>query len=217
MRSRTRFAETVSTLFEFNGRFRPVFQPVSQYVFERGGSVAALLHLASEFDLFLRSNLTESDTTVSAIAPPNKRRRSEFAENANLCEFCTAKCCHYFALSIDEPVNRRDFDFMRWYLLHDRATVFVDNEDWYLLVHTTCKHLRSDFRCGIYETRPQICRDYTTDECEFEDDWCYEKYFETPEQIDEYADALFGPQFPDPDLEDCHSLRSRKPTGLPVV
>ena len=81
------------------------------------------------------------------------------------------------------------------------ATIFVEGEDWYLLVYTTCKHLQADHRCGIYETRPQICRDYTTAECEFEDDWCYEKYFETPEQIDEYADALFGPQFPEPDRD----------------
>lgn len=154
---------------------------------------------------------------LSALAPPTKQRRSQLPASANLCEYCTAKCCHYFALAIDEPVNRRDFDFMRWYLLHDRATVFVDNEAWYLLVHTTCKHLRDDYRCGIYETRPQICRDYTTDECEFDDDWCYEKYFETPEQLDEYADALFGPQFPEPDVDEFQSLRSRRPTGLPIA
>ena len=120
-------------------------------------------------------------------------------------------------MNIDTPITRRDFDFIRWYLLHDRATVFVEGKDWYLLVYTTCKHLREDHRCGIYQTRPQICRDYTTDECEFEDDWCYDMYFESPEQIDEYADAMFGPQFPDPDCDKQHSLRSRKPTELPIV
>jgi Fe-S-cluster containining protein len=154
---------------------------------------------------------------MSTIAPPTKRRRSDFAVSENLCEHCTAKCCHYFALTIEEPVSRRDFDFMRWYLLHDRASVFVDDDNWYLLVHTTCKHLLRDYRCGIYENRPQICREYTTDECEFEDDWCYEKYFESAEQIDEYADALFGPQFPDPKTKSRHSLRSRRPMGLPIV
>ena len=148
---------------------------------------------------------------------PVKRRRANVPKGANLCEYCTAKCCHYFALPIDEPVDRRDFDFIRWYLLHDRASVFVDDNVWYLLVHTTCKHLQDDHRCGIYETRPQICRDYTTDECEFEDDWCYERYFETPEQIDEYADALFGPQFPAPGTADYDSLRSRKPSALPLA
>jgi Fe-S-cluster containining protein len=120
-------------------------------------------------------------------------------------------------LAIDEPVNRRDYDFMRWYLLHEHATIFVDGGTWYLLVHTTCKHLRDDHRCGIYEIRPQICREYSTNECEFDDDYCYEAYFETPEQIDEYADALFGPQFPEPTIEDQDSLRSRRPTALPLA
>ncbi|TWT81792.1 Flagellin N-methylase [Planctomycetes bacterium CA13] len=153
----------------------------------------------------------------SASLPMTIRRRLDYPKDANLCEYCTAKCCHYFALNIDEPVNRRDFDFIRWYLLHEHATVFVEDDTWYLLVHTTCKHLQDDHRCGIYETRPSICRTYTTAECEFEDDWVYDKYFETPEQIDEYADALFGRQFPDPDTKKQDSLRSRRPTSLPIA
>ena len=144
-------------------------------------------------------------------------KRDQVPKGEILCDHCTAKCCHYFALPIDSPETRKDFDYVRWYLLHDRATVFVEGNCWYLLVHTTCKHLRSDHRCGIYETRPQICRDYTTDECEFDDDWCYEQYFETPEQIDEYADALFGPQFPSKGQKSKDSLRSRRPSSLPIL
>ncbi|NNE00365.1 MAG: YkgJ family cysteine cluster protein [Pirellulaceae bacterium] len=154
---------------------------------------------------------------VPTATLPIKRRRSQVPKGANLCDYCNAKCCRYFALPMEEPVNRKDFDFIRWYLLHDRASAFVDDDNWYLLVHTTCKHLQDDHRCGIYETRPQICRDYTTDDCEFEDDWCYEMYFETPEQIDEYADAKLGPQFSDPNAAKRDSLRSRKPTSLPML
>lgn len=153
----------------------------------------------------------------TTATPTLRRKRDQVPKGENLCDHCTAKCCHYFALPIDEPTNRKDFDYIRWYLLHDRATVFVEDHSWYLLVHTTCKHLQDDHRCGIYDTRPQICRDYTTKECEFDDDWCYEQYFETPEQIDEYADALFGPQFPSDNQNDHDSLRSRRPSGLPVL
>lgn len=142
--------------------------------------------------------------------PAIKPRREEIPADHNLCDYCSAKCCKYFALPIEEPANRRDFDFIRWYLLHDRASVFVDEEEWYLLVHTTCKHLQADQRCGIYETRPQICRDYTTKNCEYEDDWVYDKYFETPEQIAEYCDAMFAP-------EPGHGVRSPKPVGLPIA
>ena len=76
--------------------------------------------------------------------------------------------------------------------MHDRASLFVEEETWYLLVHTVCKHLQEDNRCGIYETRPKICRDYTTDGCEFDDTFTYETYFETPEQVEEYANARFN-------------------------
>ncbi len=99
---------------------------------------------------------------------------------------------------------------MRWYLLHDRATVFVEDDTWYLLVHTQCKHLRSDNRCGIYETRPQVCRDYSTDGCEYEDHWVYDFYLETAEQVYEYTEARFGPAAGE-------SIRSPKPTGLPIL
>jgi Fe-S-cluster containining protein len=72
--------------------------------------------------------------------------------------------------------------------------VFTDDGDWYLLVHTVCKHLQSDQRCGIYHTRPQICRDYSTKNCEYEDSWTYERYFETPEQVEEYMEAVLAPK-----------------------
>jgi Fe-S-cluster containining protein len=139
-----------------------------------------------------------------------KPRREDVKPPANLCDHCTAKCCRYFALPIDTPEDWRDFEYIRWYLLHDRATVFIDDGDWYLMVHTTCKHLQSDHRCGIYDTRPQICREYSTDNCEYEDDWTYERYFETPEQIFEYAEAVLSPRRGD-------GLRSRKPELLPVI
>lgn len=126
------------------------------------------------------------------------------------CDYCTGKCCRYFALPIDTPETRRDLDFIRWYLLHGQATVFVEDDDWYLMVHTKCKHLKDDNRCGVYEYRPQICREYKTDVCEYEDDWTYEHYFETPEQVEEYIEAVF-PNKP------AEGIRSRKPTLLPVV
>jgi len=140
----------------------------------------------------------------------NKPTREDLAPGQVLCEFCSAKCCHYFALPIETPEDFADFEFVRWYLLHDRASVFLDDDTWYLLVHTTCKHLQADYRCGIYETRPQICRDYSTDNCEYDDDWVYDKYFETPEQIFEYAEAV-TPKRPG------QSIRSKKPAMFPIL
>jgi uncharacterized protein len=144
----------------------------------------------------------------TAIALP-KISRDAVPEGKVLCEYCTAKCCKYFALPIETPESFEDFEFMRWFLLHDRATVFREDEDWYLLVHTQCKHLQNDNLCGIYETRPQICRDYTTKDCEYDDDWTYDFYLETAEQVAEYTEAILPKK--------GKKMRSPRPALLPIL
>lgn len=144
--------------------------------------------------------------STALLSPVSKPKREDIPKDKVLCEYCTAKCCRYFALSIEQPETIEDWEFIRWYLLHDAATVFQDEGSWYLLVHTKCKHLQDNNLCGIYETRPQICRDYTTDNCEYEDDWVYDAYIETAEQAWEYGEAMFRP-----------SMRSPKPPLLPVI
>lgn len=139
----------------------------------------------------------------------NKIPREQVGSEENLCEYCTAKCCRYFALPIETPEAFADYEYIRWYLLHDRASVFKDEEDWYLLVHTVCEHLQDDNRCGIYETRPQICREYTTKNCEYEDDWTYDFYLETADQVAEYTEAVIQKK--------GQSIRSPKPPLLPVL
>jgi uncharacterized protein len=131
--------------------------------------------------------------TLPILDAKSRPRRDDLPKDANLCMYCTAKCCRYFALPIEEPEDWADFEYIRWYLLHERATVFREEEVWYLLVHNRCKNLRDDNLCAEYETRPQICRDYTTKNCEYDDDWVYDHYWETPEQVLEYAEAVLGP------------------------
>ena len=146
---------------------------------------------------------------MATVPLPTKPRREDVPKDVVLCEYCTAKCCRYFALPFDAPEDFKDFEFIRWFLLHERASVFKEGKDWYLLVHTTCRHLQDDHRCGIYETRPQICRDYTTKECEYEDDWTYEFYLERPEQVSEYIEAVIQ--------DEGKSIRSTKPPLMPIL
>ena len=76
-------------------------------------------------------------------------------------------------------------------------------------MQSECKHLGEDHRCGIYYTRPQICREYTTEQCEYEDDWTYEQYFETAEQVAEYMEVI---------LPSEGSIRSPRPAAaLPIL
>jgi len=125
-----------------------------------------------------------------------------------LCSYCTAKCCRYFALPIETPTTWEDFDHIRWYMIHGRISIFVDEGTWYLMVHNDCEHLQEDQSCGNYLERPNICRTYTTDNCEFDDDACYEKLFERAEQIWEYAEAILPPR---------ERKEANRTLGLPIL
>jgi Fe-S-cluster containining protein len=141
-----------------------------------------------------------------ALKPP----RESLGPGEVLCDYCTAKCCRYFALPIEKPTTLKDFEYIRWYLLHDAATVFTEDDTWYLLVHTVCKHLQPDNRCGIYESRPRVCREYSTKNCEYDDSWVYDRYFETSEQVAEYAEAILP-------RKKRKSIRSPLPPLLPIL
>ena len=147
---------------------------------------------------------------MSAIAIPKKIRREDLPPGECLCSYCTAKCCRYFALGLDKPEDHGDWEFIRWFLLHDAASVFMEDGTWYLLVQTRCQHLLADNRCGIYETRPTICREYSTENCEYEDEYLYERYLETGDQVAEYMEVVL-PQ------KRRESIRSAKPKLLPVI
>jgi Fe-S-cluster containining protein len=111
----------------------------------------------------------------------------------NLCEHCTGMCCRYIALPIDTPETREDFDDIRWYILHEGVSIFVEDGDWYIYLAADCRHLQPDYRCGIYATRPRICREYTTDNCDYHSgEYGWEHHFVYPEHLDEYVRDLLA-------------------------
>ncbi len=130
------------------------------------------------------------------MSSPPRVRREDLKPGEFLCQYCTARCCRYIALPIDTPTEWSQFDYMRWFLMHGRIALFVDGKTWYLMVFADCNHLQGNGMCGTYETRPQICRDYSTDNCEYDDGQVYDQYFETPEQLWEYAHAVLPPRTP---------------------
>lgn len=105
-----------------------------------------------------------------------------------LCEHCTAACCRYVALPIETPDTRAEFDDIRWYLIHANISVFVEDGEWFISFATPCRHLQADHRCGIYQTRPAICRKYTADNCDYHSgDYGWELHFTSPEHLDQYV------------------------------
>ena len=139
--------------------------------------------------------------------------RKDIPVGESPCNYCPGKCCRYFALPIDTPESRKEYDNMRWFILHEKTAVFVDDDTWYLLVYSPCNFLdKKTNRCLTYETRPNICREYSSDKCEYEDHHVYDQYFELPEQIEDYAEAVMGPRRGQPFRSQRSSIRSD--TGL---
>ena len=108
------------------------------------------------------------------------------------CGNCIGLCCRYFALPIETPEDREDYDDIRWYLCHKDITVFVEDGDWYINIKNKCKYLDKDNRCRIYSKRPRICREYNHKDCDFvEGEYDYELHFTTAAQMEEYMKIKF--------------------------
>jgi Fe-S-cluster containining protein len=113
----------------------------------------------------------------------------------NKCSFCKGtKCCHYVTQEISTPRSRYEFEHIMWQVLHDGVEVYKDTDKtWYLLMYTTCSKLQPDGRCGIYETRPEICREYSNDWCEYdesaEDHWLV--HFKDFDSVNQFGKKRF--------------------------
>ena len=111
----------------------------------------------------------------------------------NQCIRCTGLCCRYFALPIETPETREDYDDIRWYLCHKDITVFVEDGDWYINIENRCRHLSpGDYRCRIYNKRPRICRQYSHKDCDFtKGEYDFELHFTSAKQMEEYIKIKF--------------------------
>lgn len=69
------------------------------------------------------------------------------------CLTCRGACCESFALPLVDirPPSR---DALRWVALHG------DTEDGWIRFDCRCTALNRGGLCAIYDTRPDVCRDY---------------------------------------------------------
>jgi uncharacterized protein len=70
------------------------------------------------------------------------------------CSRCiNSKCCTYTTEAIGEaPRSKSDFEHLLWQVSHEPVEIYQDPGG----------------ACAIYDERPQICRDYDNDWCEFD-------------------------------------------------
>jgi len=118
----------------------------------------------------------------------SKKKKS----SGDQCKKCTGLCCRYFALPIETPEDREDYDDIRWYLCHEDVTVFVEDDDWYVNIKNKCRHLMDGNACEIYKTRPKICRGYRHKDCDYVDgEYDYELHFANDKDMEEYMKVKF--------------------------
>jgi Fe-S-cluster containining protein len=81
------------------------------------------------------------------------------------CSAC-GLCCTYVAIEIDGPTTTKRATEILWYLYHEGVSIYVNDDSWMVQFETTCRFLTADKRCGVYATRPHICREFSEQECE---------------------------------------------------
>ncbi len=107
------------------------------------------------------------------------------------CADCDGKCCRYVAVEIDRPRAKRDYDHIRWYLLHENIVVYIDRGgQWFVEFRARCVLLRKDYRCGRYADRPRICQQHNTgnEVCERYEPEPYRTCFNDVHQFENYLD-----------------------------
>lgn len=110
------------------------------------------------------------------------------------CNYCTnSKCCTYITQQIPVPRSKQDFDHLLWQISHKNVTIYKDEDGWFLLVDNPCLHLMPGGLCAIYEQRPQVCREYSNDFCEYDEpaDKSFELNFTSYDQLLKYCKKRF--------------------------
>lgn len=116
------------------------------------------------------------------------------------CSLCNAECCRYVAMEIDYPEDKNDFENIRWYVAHKNVSVFVEEDDtWNIEFATPCEFLLSDGKCSIHEDfvknpkvkRPNICHEFSVEQCPFHNKYVEKHRFSSIEEVDNYIREVY--------------------------
>jgi len=111
-------------------------------------------------------------------------------------------------LPIDKPEIGRTSIISAGTCCTEGAAIFTDEEGWYLLVNNAA----STFATTISATSTRLARKSaatTPRQLRYDDEWLYDHYWETPEQIEEYAEAVLRPREEIPSPSPSPSSRDR--------
>jgi Fe-S-cluster containining protein len=135
---------------------------------------------------------------AGVLAPGDAEQLRQPYSRARGVSFEQSKCGTCVALL---PLHRRrsgcadvpkDFDTLRWFLLHEHTQLFIEGRKWFLMFFTRCRELSAQNTCNIHPDRPSICREYSPTWCdrdEVERRTRLTHVFRTPEELDAWRDG----------------------------
>ena len=97
---------------------------------------------------------------------------------------CKGRCCRYITIQVPAPRDKIDMEEIRWFLAHRDISVYVVSRRWNVEIRNRCKYLNRRNRCDIYEKRPEICRLYDVESCEYPRRPKHKLQFDTIDQFD---------------------------------
>jgi len=97
----------------------------------------------------------------------------------------------YFSTEIDTPKTARDFDDVLWMLAHRDVEIYTKRSRWYVMVNNPCRFYDPARGCLIYPSRPRICRQHHTDECEFDEEYDFDLHFRSYQDLERYFRKRF--------------------------
>lgn len=110
------------------------------------------------------------------------------------CSKCKKSiCCNSINQQVDAPRSLEDFDHLLWQVSHENINIFKDADGWFLHIHSRCQHLGDGGVCGIYETRPFVCRVYDNEHCELDTPIpeAAEMFFSNHDEFEKYCRKRF--------------------------
>lgn len=110
------------------------------------------------------------------------------------CSKCKKSiCCNSINQKIPTPKSKEDFDHLIWQVAHENINIFKDADGWFLHIQSRCMHLGPNGACGIYDTRPWVCREYDNVFCEFDEsiEQASELFFASPKKLEKYCRKRF--------------------------
>lgn len=122
---------------------------------------------------------------MSRILLPVLRERPKLVE----CTAC-GQCCTYVGIHINGPSRPRWATDILWYLYHERVYVYRDGDgEWSVHFEARCRNLGPELRCGVYQTRPHLCRSFDNRSCEVNQPAAGALTFREPREFLEWLSA----------------------------